>query len=81
MSYGESASFVALLLEGTLQCTTPNSASSQSKRLLHAGTALGYAALFQAGERESDVTAASEAVLALISFLFFVSESSGKDST
>ena len=55
---------MALVLEGTLEMRAPGA----PPRTLAAGTVVGYAALFQGGEREGDVTVATEALVAVISY-------------
>lgn len=61
---GEAATFVALVLEGTLDVRAPG----VQQRILMAGSVVGYAPLFQGGEREGDVTVATEALIAVISY-------------
>ena len=53
MREGQTATFVALVLAGELEVV----ANGEVKRKISAGSAVGYAALFQSGEREADVIA------------------------
>ena len=55
---------MALILEGTLDARAPG----VQPRILMAGSVVGYAPLFQGGEREGDVTVATEALVAVISY-------------
>ena len=70
MRAGETASFVALALDCTLEVSGPGLAT----RRVPPGAVIGYAGLFQRGEssafmpREANVTAASEGHVALISY-------------
>jgi hypothetical protein len=84
---GEEASFVALLLEGSLEvhhrpvgARAHGGTQAPVTRTLRPGTALGYVPLFQGGGREADVLGATPAYVGVISYAELSSLSLAEDA-